>query len=106
MIFLYSSNINIYNYADDNCIAFAWNSIDIIEDALNKEIISLLERFRKKHWLQIQLNFKSCLSKTIASKTLSLNVTADNVSLPSSDTMKLLGIDIDARLTFDGHVYM
>ena len=54
---------------------------------------------RKKHWLQIQLNFKPCLSKDTE-----LNVTADNVSPPSSDTMKVLGIDIDAMLTFDGHV--
>ena len=102
-IFLYSSDINIYNYADDNCISFAGNSIDVIEDTLNKEIISLMEWFRKKNnWLQIQRNFKPCLSKAIASKTL--NVTADNVSLPSSYTMKVLGIDIDARLTFDVHV--
>ena len=47
-IFLYSSDINIYNYADDNCISFIWNSIDVIEDTLNKEIISIVEWFRKK----------------------------------------------------------
>ena len=29
---------------------------------------------------------------------------ADNVSLPSSDKMKVLGIDIDNRLSFDSHV--
>ena len=37
-------------------------------------------------------------------KVTELNVTAGNVSVPSSDTLKVLGIDIDARLTFDGHV--
>ena len=37
-------------------------------------------------------------------KDAELNVTVDNVSLPSSDAMKVLGIDIDDRLTFDGHV--
>ena len=35
---------------------------------------------------------------------IDLNVTAENVSLPPWDTMKVLGIDIDNRLTFDGHV--
>ena len=28
----------------------------------------------------------------------------ENISLPSSNTMKVLGIDIDDRLTFDGHI--
>ena len=37
-------------------------------------------------------------------KDIELNVTAYSVSVPSSDTMKVLGIDIDDRLTFDGHV--
>ena len=44
------------------------------------------------------------LVKINSIKDTELNVTADNVSLPSSDTMEVLGIDIDARLTFDGHV--
>ena len=35
-IFLYSSDINIYNYADENCISLAGNSIDVIEYTLNK----------------------------------------------------------------------
>ena len=47
-IFLYSSGINFYNYADDNCISFAGNSIDVIDETLNKEIIALMEWFRKK----------------------------------------------------------
>ena len=47
-IFLYSSDINIYNYADDHCISFAGNFIDVIEDTLNEEIISLIKWFRKK----------------------------------------------------------
>ena len=35
---------------------------------------------------------------------IELNVTADNVSLPSSGTMQELGINIDNTLTFDGYV--
>ena len=37
------SDINMSNYADDNCISFAGIYIDLIEDTLNKEIIILLE---------------------------------------------------------------
>ena len=52
-IFFINSDINIYNYADDNCISFAGSSINIITDALNKEMVSFMERFRKINpWLQ------------------------------------------------------
>ena len=47
MYFFINSDINIYNYADDNCISFAGSSINIIADTLNKEMVSLMEWFRK-----------------------------------------------------------
>ena len=63
-IFLCSSDINIYNYADDNCISFAGNSIDVIEDTLNKEIISLMEWFRKKSLAANPAKFQTMLVKS------------------------------------------
>ena len=100
-IFLINNDINIYDYADDNCISFVGSSINIITDTLNKEMFSLMEWFRKNPRSQI---FQTMLVKSNNTKDAELNVTADNISLPSSDTMNVLGIDIDDRLTFDGHV--
>ena len=48
--------------------------------------------------------FQTMLVKSNNIKDAELNVTVDNVYLPSSDAMKVLGIDIDDRLNFDGHV--
>ena len=48
--------------------------------------------------------FQTMLVKSNSIKDTELNVIAHNVSLPSLETMKVLGIDIDAGLTFDGHV--
>ena len=103
-IFFINSDINIYNYADDNCISFAGSSIDIIADTLNKEMVSLMEWFRKNSLAENPAKFQTMLVKSNNIKDAELNVTVDNVSLPSSDAMKVLGIDIDDRLTFDGHV--
>ena len=47
-IFFINSDINIYNHADDNCISFAGSSFNINTDTLNKEMVSLMEWFRKK----------------------------------------------------------
>ena len=98
---MYSSDINIYNYTDDNCISFAGSAIN--EDTLNNGILSLIECGEKS------LAANATKSQTILVKSnriidTELNVTADNVSASPWDTMEVLGIDIDIRLTFDDHV--
>ena len=103
-IFLFNSDINIYNYADDNCISFEGRSIDIITDKLHQESVSLMEWFRKNSLAANPAKFQTMLLKSNSIKDIQLNVTVENISLPSSDTMKVLGIDIDDRLTFDGHI--
>ena len=103
-IFLFNSDINIYNYADDNCISFEGRSIDIITDKLHKESVSLMGWFRKNSLAANPAKFQTMLLKSNSIKDIQLNVTVENISLPSSDTMKVLGIDIDDRLTFDGHI--
>ena len=103
-IFLFNSDINIYNYADDNCITFEGRSIDIITDKLHKESVSLMEWFRKNSLAANPAKFQTMLLKSNSIKDIQLNVTVENISLPSSDTMKVLCIDIDDRLTFDGHI--
>ena len=103
-IFLFNSDINIYNYADDNCISFEGRSIDIITDTLDKESVSLMEWFRKNSLAANPAKFQTMLLKSNSSKDTQLNVIVENIYLPSFDTMKVLGIDIDDRLTFDGHI--
>ena len=63
-----------------------------------------MEWFRKKSLVTYPAKFQTMLVKSNNIDAIELYVTAANVSLPSSDTMKVLGIDIDNRLPFDGHV--
>ena len=67
-------------------------------------MVSLMEWFRKISLAAKPAKFQTMLVKSNNIKDAELNVTVDNVSLTSSDAMKVLGIDIDDRLTFDGHV--
>ena len=46
--------------------------------------------------------FQTMLAKSNSILDSELNVTADNVSVSPSYTMKVLGIDIDTMLIFDG----
>ena len=103
-IFLFNSDINIYNYADDNCISFEGRSIDIITDTLHKESVSLMEWSRKNSLAANPAKFQTMLLKSNNINNIQLNVIVENISLPSFDTMKVLGIDTDDRLMFDGHI--
>ena len=62
-LFLFNSDINIYNYADDNCIPLGGRSIDIITDKLHKESVSLMEWFRKKFLAENPTKFQTMLLK-------------------------------------------
>ena len=96
---LLNSDINIYNYAGDNCIIFAGHSIDSTTDTLHKESVSLMEWFRKN---SVAAKFQTMLLKSNSIEYIQLNVTVENISLPSSDTMKVLGIG--DWLAFDYHI--
>ena len=69
-IFFINSDINIYNYADDNCISFAGSFINIITDTLNKEMVSLMEWFRKKSLAANPAKFQTMLVKITTLKML------------------------------------
>ena len=87
--FIFLFNNDIYNYAEDNCISLAGRFVDIIIDTLHK---------------RNPPKFKTLLLKSNSIKDIQLNGTVENSSLPSSDTMKVLGTDIDDKLTCDGHI--
>ena len=77
-IFLFISDINIYNYADDNCISFEGHSIiDISTDTLNKESVSLMEWFKKNSLAANPAKFQTMLLKSNNIKDIQLNVTVE-----------------------------
>ena len=78
---LCNSDINIYNHAGD-CISFAGSSINVIEDTLNKETVSLMKWFRKKSLAANPAKFQTMLVKNNNINDIELNVTADNVYRP------------------------
>ena len=63
-----------------------------------------MEWSRKNSLAANPAKFQTMLLKSNSINDIQLNTNVENISLPSSDTMKVLGIDIDDRLTFDGHI--
>ena len=76
-IFFIDSDVTIYNYADDNCIAYAHNEIDIIKNVLERDVEKLLDWFKNNSLEANPSKFQSMfLKKMLMGMTLTSLSTA------------------------------
>ena len=99
--FLYMQlSSTVYNYADDNTISYIHEDISQIKIVLKSDAIKATEWFNdnmmKANPGKFQLMF---LGKNVISKNVSLQL--GDKRLTGSDTINVLGIDIDSRLNYD-----
>ena len=103
-IFFIDSDVTIYNYADDNCIAYAHNDIDNIKNVLEGDVEKLLDRFKNNSLEANPSKFQNMLLKNKNVKRDDFNIIVDNDTLILTDAMTVLGVDIDDKLNFNSHV--
>ena len=95
---------SIYNYADDNCISYSHNNVDCIKSISSDEINSLMTWF-KLNSLEAKPNkFQSMLISPNAPKDNDLQIEVNDTVITATSTMKILGIHIDSKLNFNGHI--
>ena len=101
--FILRKNPSIYNYADDNTVAYSHKNLDILKEVLVDESAICIEWFRNN---QMQVNPDKFLAIMLGKsgfencKSLFLNST----EIKCEDSVKLLGVTIDYLLNFDLHV--
>ena len=92
---------SICNFADDNTLYVEGNSLEEVTSMLQSDISLIC------NWLQLN-SLKPNISKfQLLFPGLSgsaPSITVDNIKIEPSDTVKLLGITIDIKLTFKTHV--
>ena len=66
-IFFIDSDVTIYNYAEDNCIAYAHNSIDTIKNVLERDVDKLLDWFKNN---SLEANPSKCQSMLLKNNML------------------------------------
>ena len=102
-IFFIDSDVTIYNYADDNCIAYAHNEIDTIKNVLERDVEKLLDWFKNNFLEANPSKFQSMfLIKNVNGDDFNIIVNSDIWNL--TDAMTVLGVDIDDKLNFNSHV--
>ena len=101
-IFLLDMSCSIYNYADDNCISHS--HFDCIKSVSSDEINSVMACFKVNSLEANPNKIQSMLMSSNGEKDDYLQIEfIDNVILTTS-TMKILGIHIDSKLNFNGHI--
>ena len=84
----------MYNYADDNCIAYAHKDIETIKSVLERDIKKMLDWFKNNSLQANPYKFQSMLLKNKTVNAEDFNIIVDNDILNLADDMTVLGINI------------
>ena len=104
-LFCIIDNADIFNYADDNTLSISNNSLELVIELLIKDTKNTMQWFLENYMQANPEKFQIMFMKPQRSKTeLPEYVSIENVSIKTSEKVKLLGITIDSNLNFDEHV--
>ena len=92
----------ICNFADDNTLYSCGYDLQEIVTNLENDLIKLLEWFKSNGMIANPKKFQLMFLGLKGKRRLRLNI--EENKLPAADHVKLLGIEIDSKLTFNKHV--
>ena len=103
-IFFLDSNGLLFNYADDNCLSYAGNNVELIEKSLTSDIDTLRKWFKENSLEANPVKFQSMLISSRDKTDLKLDVSVDGTMLETTESIKILGVTVDRKLNFNDHV--
>ena len=93
----------IYNYADDNTVAYIHKDLDILKLVLENESLNLISWFENNFMNANPKKFRIiCIGKKSHDNIKSFTI--EDTDFTCDDNVTLLGINIDFMLKFDDHV--
>ena len=102
-LFAMSLESEICNFADDNTIFACGNNIQEIVIKLENDLGLLLDWFAKNGMIENSEKFQIMFLGLKDERCLRLNI--EGKKLPTTDTVKLLGIQIDNKLKLNKHIH-
>ena len=102
-LFHFVNKCNLYNYADDNTLSKSDKSLDQVIAALHDDSRSLINWFKSN---KMQANPEKFQALSVGNKTHNENIVfnLDGIKISAEDEVKLLGITIDFKLSFNTHI--
>ena len=100
-VFIFISNSQICNYADDTTLYVIHQDIKQATKTLEQDIVILREWFQNNY---TKLNGDKCHFINFCKGSNGTSLKTDKTIMKQSKEQKLLGISIDTNLSFKGHV--
>ena len=97
-------NSDIYNFADDKTISVASKKRDTLLETLKNESESEVNWFRNNNVIVNTNKFQLMLLQKSTKKLIQEKLQIDSNEIKSKNSVTLLGITIDNRLSFDDHI--
>ena len=100
-MFMFISNSQICNYADDPTLYVIHQDIKQAIKILEQDVVILIEWFQNNY---MKMNGDKCHLKNFGKGSNDTSLKIDKTIIKPSKQQKLLGISIDNNLSFKGHV--
>ena len=94
----------MHNFADDNTISSAEVSVEKLLKTLEKESLVATNWFKENEMIVNPDKFQAIIVKRNSNMENQYTLNIDGNQVISEKSVKLLGIDIDNKLSFDEHV--
>ena len=102
-IFYFVHECDLYGYADDNTLSKAAKDAASLKRALERDTANMLSWFTENYMSANPDKFQAIVLGMKNPETM--NFAVGNVTINPSQSVKLLGIEIDSKLNFDTHVH-
>ena len=102
-LLLWISNSELLNFADDNTISAAENTIEELISTLEKEIQAATDWFVSKEMAFNPDKFQAIVVKRNNKMKDSYSLNINQEVINSENCLKLLGVEIDNMLSFEKH---
>ena len=96
-------NFDIYNFADDNTISVASKNRGTLLETLKNKSESAINWFRNNNMIVNPGKFQLILLQKSTKKVIEEKLQIGNNEIESENSVTLLGITVDNRLSFDDH---
>ncbi len=103
-LFLFIKQATLYNYADDNTLAYFSKSMPDLINILEKESGVALAWLEQNEMIANPEKFHALLLRKNQTNTSGEQININGKIIKSEETVKLLGVTLDYRLDFDPHI--
>ena len=103
-LYLWITKADLFNFADDNTIGAAERTIEDLISILETESQAAIEWFKLNEMIVNPEKFQAIVVKKNAKMKDSYPLNINDLTINSENSVKLLGIEIDNKLSFEQHI--